>query len=74
MACLAPPGAAHTQIAEEGASIGFSLRASPCSDALAFLGALVLDAMAIHSASDERLDTKIFMRETRVDFGGMSHT
>jgi len=40
---MASPGAARAQIAEEGAPVGFSLRVSPCSDALAFLGALVLD-------------------------------
>ncbi len=34
---------ARAQIAEEGAPVGFLLRVSPCSDALAFLGALVLD-------------------------------
>lgn len=36
------------QIAEEGAPIGFWLRVSPCSDALAFLGTLVLDTAPPH--------------------------
>jgi hypothetical protein len=40
---MALSGTARTQIAEEGAPVGFSLRVSPCSDALAFLGTLALD-------------------------------
>ena len=35
----------RVQIAEEGAPAGVLLRISPCSDALAFLGTLVLDTV-----------------------------